>query len=238
MQDKILKLVGKAQKGDQLALEELVREQRPYIQKVTGQICKRKVSWDQDDELSIALIAFHEAVEKYIPDKGAQFLTFAYKVIQQRLIDYFRKEKRHQHLPLRSDKDEDDEMETSKIEQSKAMDDHLLKQEQQELAATMEEFEKRLLEFDISMEDLVDASPKHRDTRENLLQIAKMVGKDDELLSYLMKKKKLPVKTVMKQRKVSRKVLEGGRKYLIALIIIITDRQFFSLRDFAGIKDE
>lgn len=238
MQDTILKLIGQAQEGDQSALEELVREHRPFIQKVTGQICKRKVYWDKDDELSIALIAFHEAVEKYVPDKGAQFSTFSYKVIQQRLIDYFRKEKRQQHLPLRNENEEEADTETSKIERDKAMAEHLLKKEQQELAETMEEFEQRLVEFGISMEDLVDASPKHRDTRENLLQLAKMVSKDEDLLSHLKKKKKLPAKDIIKRTKVSRKVLESSRKYLIALIIIITESPFSLLKDFGGIKNE
>lgn len=237
MEDAILELVKKYQAGNQQALEELVRQQRTFIYKTTTRVCKRIVSWDKDDELSIALIAFHEAVENYAPDKGAHFLTFAHKVIQQRLIDYFRKEERHHHLPIHTEKDEG-EVEESKIERDKAVDVHLRKQEQQELAATLAEFEERLIEFGISMEDLVDNSPKHRDTRENLLDIAKIVSNEDDLLFSLKEKKRLPVKEVMKRVKVSRKVLERGRKYLIALIIIITERQFALLKDFGGIKDE
>lgn len=234
MQDAVLELVEQYQAGNQSALDELFRQQRPFIYKTTKRICKRNVDWDKDDELSIALIAFHEAVEKYEPGKGAHLLTFAHKVIQQRLIDYFRKEERHHHLPIDAEKDEE-EVEVSKIERDKAMDDHLRKQEQQEMAATLAEFEERLTEFGISMEDLVDASPKHRDTRDNLLELAKIISHEDDLLSSLKEKKRLPVKEVVKRVKVSRKVLERGRKYLIAMIIIITERQFASLKEFGGI---
>lgn len=237
MQDAILELVERYQAGNQTALDELVRQQRPFIYKTTKRICKRDVDWDKDDELSIALIAFHEAVKRYVPGKGANFFTFAHKVIQQRLIDYFRKEERHHHLPINAGKDEE-EVEVSKIERDKAIDDHLRRQEQQEMAATLAEFEECLMEFGISMEDLVDASPKHRDTRENLLDIARIISLEADLLSSLKEKRRLPVKEVMKRVEVSRKVLENGRKYLIALIIIITEREFASLKDFGGIKDE
>lgn len=237
MQDATRELVEQYQAGNQSALGELVRQQRPFIYKTTKRICKRNVYWDKDDELSIALIAFHEAVEKYEPGKGANLLTFAHKIIQQRLIDYFRKEERHHHLPIDAGKDEE-EVEVSKIERDKAVDDHLRRQEQLEMAATLAEFEERLIEFGITMEDLVGASPKHRDTRENLLDIAMIISHEDDILSSLKAKKQLPVKEVMKRVKVSRKVLEKGRKYLIAMIIIITERQFASIKDFGGIKDE
>ncbi|TCS79899.1 RNA polymerase sigma-I factor [Tepidibacillus fermentans] len=237
MHDATLVLVELAQGGSTTSLDQLIREQQPFIQKTTSHICKRNVQWDQDDELSIALIAFHEAVQKYNPNKGAHFLTFARQVIHQRLIDFFRKEQRHQHLPLYSFTDGEEEKEISSIETEKAIETHQQKTEQEELATTLEDFEQRLLTFGITMDDLVEASPKHRDTRENLLRVALHLSSSDELLESLMETRRLPVADLVKQAKVSRRVLEKGRKYIIALAIIISENQFSSLKYFAGIDD-
>ncbi len=235
MTDKILSLVESSQRGDTVALDKLIYEHKNYIQKTTSQICKRNVNWNQDDELSIALIAFHEAVQKYDPNKGAHFLTFARNVIRQRLIDFFRKEERHLHLPLEASSDIGEERQITQIEANKAMEEFQSLQEQNEVALILEEFEQRLLQFGISLDDLVDASPKHRDTRENLLRISKILSNDKELLQTLNELKRLPVTALVKKAKVSRRVLEKGRKYIIALTVIITDEKFSNLKSFAGI---
>jgi len=52
----------------------------------------RYVAYGQDDELSIALMAFVEAIRSYDVSKG-NFLSFSQNVIKRRIIDYYRKEK-------------------------------------------------------------------------------------------------------------------------------------------------
>ena len=46
----------------------------------------------QDEELSIVLLAFYEAILGYEKKRGA-FLAYASRGIRSRLIDYYRKEK-------------------------------------------------------------------------------------------------------------------------------------------------
>jgi len=236
MNDETLILVKKAQEGSPIAIEKLINEQKPFIQKTTSQICKRSVNWDNDDELSIALMAFYEAIEKYKPDKGAHFLTFARRVINQRLIDFFRRENRHQHLPLISSIDEE-EKDIGQFETDKAVEEYQKRNEQEELAATIIEFQKRLMMFDITLEDLVNASPKHRDTREKLLNVTLTLCENNELLDSMKKTKRIPSRDLAKIAKVSRRVLEKGRKYIIALAIIISESQFSNLKYFAGIEE-
>ena len=96
-----------AQKGDLCARDELIRNHRDFIAKTSSRACNRYLTWD-NDELSVALIAFNEAVDKFSPDEGAAFQTFAQRVIRNRLVDYFRKESKHRHLSL-SPMDPDDE---------------------------------------------------------------------------------------------------------------------------------
>ena len=54
----------------------------------------------RDDEASIAMIAFNEAIDAYDDSAGASFLSFAEIVIKRRMVDYFRrKTKRQEEVP-------------------------------------------------------------------------------------------------------------------------------------------
>lgn len=79
-------------KMDAQAADALVREYFPYIQSETARFLKRMPIAGQDDELNVAMFAFHEAAMAYVQKKGS-FLKFAAVVIRNRLIDYRRKEK-------------------------------------------------------------------------------------------------------------------------------------------------
>src|SRR5690606_19958765 len=86
-------LAIQAQNGDEQAMENLLASYSPFMKKTAGQVCKRFIN-DQDEEFSIALSAFHEAVKGFNQEKNASFLTFAHMVIRRRVIDYIRKEAR------------------------------------------------------------------------------------------------------------------------------------------------
>jgi len=229
----IQELVTLAQNGDHNAREKLIFQYKPFIYKTSCSICQRGLSWENDDELSIALIAFNEAVSSYNPDKGANFLTFARRVISQRLVDYFRHEKRHQHISLSSSVNEEgEENEISPIESSQAWEDHKAKVEKEELAQMMLDFEERLNEFGTSLDELADICPKHRDTREKLANVAEILCSDQALLNSLRKTKRVPAKKLARAAKVSKRVLENGRKYILAMAIIISEERFKELKTF------
>ena len=69
---------------------DLICRYKPFILRAVNHICKRPIGWD-DDEASIGLIAFNEAIDRYWPDMGKSFDNFAYMVIRTRLIDEFRR---------------------------------------------------------------------------------------------------------------------------------------------------
>lgn len=232
----VLKLINLAQRGDHQAREKLIAQHKSFIHSICYGICKRNISWDNDDELSIALIAFDEAISAYNPEKGASFFTFARQLINQRLIDFFRREKRHHHLPLSGFSGEEEE-EINRLEYSKAWENHKVKTEQEELAEIMLEFDQRLGEFGTSLEELADVCPKHRDTREKLLQVARVLCRDEDCLSTFCRNKRIPAKDLSRTAKVSRRVLENGRKYIIALVIILSEGRFMALKSFAGLDE-
>lgn len=81
------------ERGKKMTLEreKFISENKSFIYKVASSICKRKLEWENDDELSIALIAFNKSIDTYNEDKG-NFFSYAKMLIKNALIDYFRKQ--------------------------------------------------------------------------------------------------------------------------------------------------
>ena len=88
----IVRQVLQAQQ-DSYAADRLIERYLPFIRAEAAKFLQRPPT-DSDDELSIAMIAFHEAVCGYDKGRGA-FLPYAATLIRSRLIDYDRKERRH-----------------------------------------------------------------------------------------------------------------------------------------------
>ena len=85
------------QQGDQVLLNEIIASYKPFIAKTVSSVCKRYIH-ATDDEFSIGLIAFNEAIEKYLPERGRSLLSFAEVLIKRRVIDYIRKQTKSQHI--------------------------------------------------------------------------------------------------------------------------------------------
>ena len=83
-------------KNDSNAADALIADYMPFIRSETAKYLKRQPE-PEDDELSIAMFAFYEAIRNYSPIKGA-FFRFAALQIRSRLIDNYRKERRKFHL--------------------------------------------------------------------------------------------------------------------------------------------
>lgn len=203
-----------AKKGNELVREEFIQNHKPFIIKISSNICKRYLTWGHDEELSIALLAFNESIDSFKPDDKASFYGFAKTVITRRLIDYFRKESKHQGLsltPLETDKN-------NLYDYDSVSSFELYKGEKQknDFAETVQSYTILLAEYGITMEDLVEVSPKHRDSKATLWRVAQELCAHPDLIKHLTKTKLLPLKELELLTQVKRKVLERGRKYLIA----------------------
>jgi RNA polymerase sigma factor len=53
-------------------------------------VCKRYIDPKKDDEFSIGLAAFNEAMLTYSAERGSSFLSFAKLVVKRKVIDYIR----------------------------------------------------------------------------------------------------------------------------------------------------
>ncbi|MFD1735505.1 RNA polymerase sigma factor SigI [Bacillus salitolerans] len=227
LEDKVLAI----QKGDKQLQDELIDQYKPFIAKSVSQVCKRYIS-EQDDEFSIGLIAFHESIEKYSTEKGSSLLSFADLIIKRRVIDYIRKESRHQtvHFDHESSHSTEDSNQ-SKYEVDVSIDEFQRQLEQEHRKDEINHYQSILKQFDLTFQDLVDHSPKHADARENAMRIAHEVIQDTDFKQTLFTKKRLPIKELEKRVEVSRKTIERNRKYIIAICIIMAS-DYVYLKDY------
>ncbi|XJZ28281.1 RNA polymerase sigma factor SigI [Bacillota bacterium Lsc_1132] len=225
------------QQGDQALLNEMIDSYKPFIAKTVSSVCKRYIH-ETDDEFSIGLIAFNEAIEKYSPDRGDSLLSFADVLIKRRVIDYIRKQTRNQHLSLDlSNVNHEDDSPGTIIVNELSLESYQKKTEEELRKEEIFHFQQQLKNYELSFSDLVENSPKHADARKSAIQVAKILVENEELSQILFEKKRLPIKQLEKMVEVSRKTIERNRKYIIAIALILSS-DYIYLKDYLkGVLD-
>ncbi|WP_110111619.1 RNA polymerase sigma factor SigI [Bacillus sp. CGMCC 1.16541] len=218
------------QKGDTQLQNDLIEQYKPFIAKAVSSVCKRYIE-ESDDEFSIGLIAFNEAIEKYTKEKGSSLLSFAEVIIKRRVIDHIRKEARLQTFHLHGYEEEEEEFAQTKLEANLSLHEHIKKIEQEIRRDEILHFQSMLETFDLSFHEIVEQSPKHADARINAIQVATFIAEHEEIKAKLFKKKQLPIRLVEKNVSVSRKTIERNRKYIIAIVIVLTG-DYVYLKDY------
>lgn len=216
-------LIRQIRNGDEDVRNQLLQDYIPFVAKSASQATGRYIRQGVDDEFSVALQAFNEAVERYDLNRGTSFLGFADTVIKRRLIDYFRSmsSKNKDVLLAQFDVEDDEDNVINYVEVQKSMEAHVHLQEEQARRDEIIRFTQSLSEFGISMEELVDVSPKHSDARQTAMQVARIIAMNPEMKAYLLEKKSLPLKALLSHVTISRKTLERQRKYIIAISLIL-----------------
>lgn len=213
-----------AQNGDLDVRNQLISQYTPFISQVASKVCKRFIDPSRDDEFSVALEAFDEAITKYTPGKGSSFLSFADLVIRRRIIDYIRKEVRHRGtLSLEYTLEGEEESDLSPVETQASIQQYQLDYEASLRREEIQHYKENLKEYDIDLMELPELSPKHADARQNAIAVASIVAGDENLRFAFMEKKKLPMKELMKKVEVSRKTVERNRNYIVAIILLLME---------------
>ena len=201
-------------------INEIIEEYIPFIIKTISKFTNRYVSIENDEEFSIGLFGFYEAIQKYNNDKGP-FLPFAQLVITSRLKNYYNKENKHNlHISM-------DSMEEEGINIKEKLSNPI--EDKSELVDEMDELKREINIFGFSLEDLVDEAPKHVDTRANALDLSEKVSKDKPLVDFMYTKMRLPIKQISLKYRVTQKVIKGSKKFIITGIIIFY-RNFRNLK--------
>ncbi|HHX17356.1 MAG TPA: RNA polymerase subunit sigma, partial [Clostridium sp.] len=167
----------------------------------------------------IGLMAFDEAIERFDISRSKSFLNFAEMVIKKRMIDYYRKVSSidKKEIPFssfysRSEKD---------LEKKLNMYDARQETSKYELIWELKDFSEKLESFGLSITKLPDYVPKHRDSKQMCVGIAKKIIENKNILNKLKTKKYIQMKELSKIIDVHPKTVERNRAFIICLCIIL-----------------
>lgn len=208
-------------KGDMTAADALISDYLPFIKAQVTKIMKRPLDINQDDEYSIAMIAFHEAINGYSKTRGS-FLNYASLLIRNRIIDYWRKNNRHnQVISLNTPTNNEDSTLEEVVPGEEYQEENLVIRE-----ATKEEIlelSNQMKEFGVSLTDVAENSPKQNRTLRACKSVVAYVREQEELMEEFLRTKRLPMKKILEGVDVPRKTVERHRKYIVALLLIYSN---------------
>lgn len=199
-----------------------IEKNEKFILKCAAKYSNRYIT-KCDEEWSLALIAFKDAIVAYSFEKGS-FYSFAELVIHRRLIDYFRSQSKYNiELPVdpavfNTDSNNVD----ANVSVRLAIADQLSKDEsvspvKLEIEAANEVFSG----YGFSFYDLTRCSPRAEKTKKSCAAAAAYLLNNAILMNELRRSKKLPINVIEKNLKIPRKLLERHRKYIIAAVEIL-----------------
>lgn len=197
--------------------EEFLRKSLPLIRQIAGQHTGRVLHWGQDEELSIALIAFNSALDVYEYKKGTNFTALAAVIIKRRLIDYYRSGQRHgnREIPVG---DFINDLSDDKLARPGYMESLLAEERRREI----ELFTRGLGDLGIQLEDLVALAPRHTALREQMIFAAKAIIGDPQIYRAVTASGRLPLDRLCQLTGISTAVLGKRRKFLLALVHVIS----------------
>ena len=198
----------------------LIDNYMPLIIKTVSSITGRYVSVKNDDEFSIALMAFKEAVDKYEENKGI-FSSFAKLVISSRVKNHIVRENKHNKVESIEELSESginiEDIYHTEIEGS------------DEISIEISKLKDEINKFGFSFEDLVEEAPKHDDTRKRAISISEKVNDEVILKNFMYEKRRLPIKQISLKFSVTEKILKRSKRFIISVVIIL-DKNFRNLK--------
>ncbi len=210
-----------AAKEDSRKADELIRTYIPFIRAEATKSMTRLCT-EQDDEYSIAMMAFYEAVIGYERGRGS-FLNYAALLIRSRLIDHSRKEQRHKgHISLYEENGTDDE----RVLMDTIADSYDYFEESAHREATRQEIEELtavMALFGVSFADVADNCPRQERTHHACARAIHYASENMHLLEEMLRSKKVPLAQLVAGSGAERKTLERHRKYIVAMLLILTN---------------
>lgn len=211
-------------KNNKEEINEFIENYKPFVISYCNKTLHRYIDYNNDDEYSIALIAFYEAIKSYNINKGS-FIPYAQRVIKLRLIDNYRKNK--SRYAIKTIDIDSDDINKDKFTSDKSIDIHNTFNMNYIRRLEIHEFCEELKEYKITLNDLVKCSPKWKSTRIKYNKILHSMIKSSVAISEFVENGRLPIKYLEQNTKLPRKTIERSRKYIIsALIILLGDYQY------------
>lgn len=212
-------------KQDTVLLNRLLTEQQAFSSRCIQEFKGKYGIISEDDESTIALLALQEAMLKYEPDKG-KFQSYARLVIQRRLIDEYRKNKKNYEQLNRSfdqvGVDDDSGGPQTQYEVIASLRKDQSEQERAHLKTEIELYQEALNAYDLTFEDLVEATPKNDETKGMYQLMAGHLAGNEGYRKTIEETRRIPIAVLEEKYGMQRKKIERGRRYILAVYILLT----------------
>ena len=212
-----------AARTDPEAADTLIRQYMGFIRSETVKFLHTAPENGHEDELSIAMLAFYEAVLAYEKSRGA-FLPYAARAIRNRLIDHYRAEKRHRnvislHTPLGAEEDGGELLDAipDTADHADAYEMRCVSQRE------IQEFAGKLAQFGLTFSDVADNCPRQERTFAACRRVLDFARSQPQLLKRVEDTGKLPMNELASGSGTDKKTMERHRKYLVAVLLVFTN---------------
>lgn len=212
-------------KEDEYSRNRFIERYKPFIAKYASEVSHRYLQYGQDEELSIALLAFDESINRY--NGEGYFFSYAKQVMKSRLYDYFQSQA---YREMYNCIELDDDQEKYYIGLT-SLENYHKELRQEYLKEEIDILKKELSYYKIDIIDLYDSRPKHKMSRNRVHSVVKKIIRNDEIVSIIIDQKKLPIKQITQFCNITVKKIEPYRKYIIG-IVIICEGQFELLKEY------
>lgn len=210
--------VRQVQAGDEDLRNQIISDCLPYIKGVLRRMLQIS-DIEQCDEFSIALTAFNDALDRYVPETNVPFLRFAGLVINRRIIDWIRQQK-HNRQVLTFSQCEAEHGESFTDNLGSVPCNHVW--ENMEIEEELVRLRLRLQDFNLSLSHLSKVFPKHRDTRLTCLRVARQLIASPKLLQRFERDLRLPAADLSRSCEIPLKTIERNRPGIIFLALLLS----------------
>ena len=219
-----LNLLAAEAAGNEAVREKIILQQEGTILRTASLVCRRFIT-KSDDEWSVALLAFSNAVDTYTVGRG-DFLPYAKTVIRSRLTDHFRTQKHLFHevvtAPYILEGGGTPEEDTDGVYRA------VVNESLADRAKTRENLREEILEMNTLLKtygfqffDLTACSPKQDRKRADCAAVIRYLLGEPNLIREMKQQKKLPVKALVSGSGISRKTIDRYRKYIIMAVLVL-----------------
>ncbi|MBR2527059.1 MAG: hypothetical protein IKE58_01095 [Blautia sp.] len=216
---------------DREGKERFLLEEETHILRLAAKILHKPISFS-DEEWSVAFQAVSSALDSFDEEKG-NFWSYAALVMDSRLKDYYRAANRRNPEVLVSPEAFEGELEEDDpgFSLQHEIQQHTISWEDTSLKDEILALQEELKRYDISFFDLTESSPKAEKTRRSCADLIRaFFAPPPPLVSKMRKSGILPAKELLSRTKISRKILDRYRKYLITSALILDG-------DYPGLSD-
>ena len=176
-------------KDDKQKLNDLVEAYKPFIASCAQKLSGKYLNYGSDDELSIAMVAFVQAVYGYRTENG-EFLSYASVAIRNSIIDYYRKQKNHASKVVYINQNDDESIDI--IERQASLTVYDEERTQQEKVLEIKQLKDELTAYDIDFSNWKVYHQKFS-YKKVCREVISYITNDPELLNETLLHKNLPL---------------------------------------------